>query len=435
MGGGGGVATHLARDVELGDIEGFVRTIVSDCQPGGPVAPTAGRPAVLPALALWSGLLLCLVRGFASQRDLWRLLQSGRFWDFPRYAISDQAVYHRLERDGTAPLETLFAQVSHALRERLEPWVDEALAPFASQVVALDETTLDPVARKLPALRGVPTEETIPGKLAGLFDVRRQQWQRVQFHADFRQNEKVLARALVADLPAASLILCDLGYFGFEWFDDLTLGKHWWLSRLRAKTSYRVEHVFYQDGQVLDALVWLGAYRADKARYLVRLVQVAYGQQVRRYITNVTDPEQLSIGAIAQLYARRWDIEMAVQLVKQHLGLGVLWSSKPIVIQQQIWAVLIIAQIVQALRIEAAARAGVELFDVSLPLLVRYLPRYAAAGHDPLTALLKDGAALGFLRPSRRVQISAPMPDLATYQWPPPELVRERTPRYARRRC
>jgi len=429
------VAAQLARDPELGDIEGFVRAIVSDCQLGGPVAPTAGRPAVLPALALWSGLLICLVRGFSSQRDLWRLLSSGRFWDFPRYAISDQAVYHRLERDGAAPLVTLFAQVSQVLAKRLERWMEDDLAPFASQVVAIDETTLDPVARKLPVLRGVVTEETIPGKLAGRFDLRRQQWQTLQFHPDFRQNERVLARELVADLPAESLILFDLGYFGFAWFDDLTTARQWWLSRLRAKTSYRVEHVFYQEGQVLDALVWLGAYRADRARFLVRLVQMPYGKQVRRYITNVTDPRQLSMDAIARLYARRWDIEMAVQLVKQHLGLGLLWSSKPVVVQQQIWAVLIIAQIVQALRMEAAARAGVDVFDVSLPLLVRYLPRYAAAGHDPLRAFLEDGETLGFIRPSRRVQISAPLPDLETYHWSPPTLVRERAPRYAGRRC
>jgi hypothetical protein len=204
---------------------------------------------------------------------------------------------------------------------------------------------------------------------------------------------------------------------------------------LREKTSYRIEHSFYQDRQVLDALVWLGAHRADKARYLVRLVQFPHGKHLCRYITNVDDPGQLSIAAMAQLYARRWDIEMAVQLVKQHLGLGLLWSAKPVVIQQQLWAVLTIAQIVQALRLEAAARAGVALFDVSLPLLVRYLPQYAAYGHDPLAAFLEDGVRLGFIRPSRRVQITAPLPDLAAYQWPPPELIRERTPRYANRQC
>lgn len=432
---GVGVPTTSGIKPALDDLEGVVQGLLEDCQPELDPPATRGRPRIVPALVLWSGLLVCILRGFSSQLDLWRLLTSGRFWDYPRYPISDQAVYHRLARDGTGPLERLFSQVSKQLAARLEPSAEHDLAPFASQVVALDETTLDPVARKLPALRDAPTEATIPGKLAGLFDVRRQQWQTIQFQPDFRQNEKVLARDLVSELPQESLVLADLGYFSFPWFDDLTTAGYWWLSRLREKTSTKHIHTFYADGKVRDELVWLGAYRADQARYAVRLVQFPHGKQVHRYITNVRDPRRLSIAAIARLYARRWDIEMAVQLVKEHLGLGLLWSAKPIVIQQQIWAVLTLAQIVQALRLEAAERAGVDLFDVSLPLLVRYLPRYAAWGHDPLATFLEDGERLGFIRPSRRVRISAPLPALSEYAWPPPNLVCERTPRYAHRRC
>ena len=40
--------------------------------------------AGLPALALWAGLLVCVLRGFASQLDLWRLLTLGQLWDYPR---------------------------------------------------------------------------------------------------------------------------------------------------------------------------------------------------------------------------------------------------------------------------------------------------------------------------------------------------------------
>lgn len=419
----------------LAEIEAVLRALIEASSPLLDPPASRGRPRILPAYVLWCGLLVCVLRGYSSQLELWRLLREGGFWDYPGTPINDQTLYKRLEQGGTVALETLFAQISLLLAERLEPFAEHGLAAFASQVVALDETTLDPVARKLPALRGTSTEATIPGKLAGVFDLRCQQWQTLQFHPDFRQNERVLARDLVAGLPPESLILADLGYFGFEWFDDLTTARHWWISRLREKTSTILVHTFYQNGDVLDGLVWLGAYRADHARYLVRLVQFPHGNQLHRYITNVDDPRQLSMAEIARLYARRWDIEMAVQLVKEHLGLGLLWSAKPVVIQQQIWAVLTIAQIVQALRIEAAARAGVNLFDVSLPLLVRYLPRYAAAGRDPLAAFLEAGVRLKFIRPSRRVTISAPLPELSAYQWPPPDLVRERTPRYARRKC
>src|SRR5205807_8408021 len=109
-----------------------------------------------------------------------------------------------------------------------------ALAPFATAVVALDETTLDPVARKLPLLRHFKkgAVELLPGKLAGLFDVRLQLWRRIDFVPNALQNSKVHARAMLEGLAQGTLVLFDLGYFGFEWLDELTLRK-----RLEEHTS------------------------------------------------------------------------------------------------------------------------------------------------------------------------------------------------------
>jgi hypothetical protein len=323
------------------------------------------------------------------------------------------------------------------LLARLSPHADTTLAPFATAVLAIDETTLDPVARRLPALRGLPPTDAqrLPGKLAGVFDVRCQLWQRLQHLPDAHQNEKAAARALVADLPAGSLLLFDLGYFAFPWFDELTDAGQGWISRLRDKTSYEVLHVCYADGETLDALVWLGTHRADRAKHAVRLVQFRRGAVLHRYLTNVRDPRLLPMDHVAQLYARRWDIEMAVDLVKTELGLHLLWSAKRPVVLAQVWAVLLIAQVLQALRVLIAAEAGVEPFAVSMPLLVRYLPQYAARHHDPLAAFLADARRLGFIRPSRRIAIVTPDIPATALSPPPADLVLIRTPRYARRRC
>ncbi|MGH2585480.1 MAG: transposase, partial [Dehalococcoidia bacterium] len=86
----------------------------------------------------------------------------------------------------------------------------------------------------------------------------------VEHHPDPHQREQVGARGLLAHVRPGTLILADLGYFGFAWFDDLTAPGYFWLSRLRAKTSYTVLHAFYQRGDTFDGLVWLGTYRADK---------------------------------------------------------------------------------------------------------------------------------------------------------------------------
>ena len=423
----------------VAEIEEFLCATIAQLTPHEPVpgARGPGRPRVLPALYLWAGLLVCVLRGFGSHLAPWRLLTGGGFWRFPRVAIADQALYHRLARDGTGPLERLFQQVSAVLAERLAPSATTTLAAFASGVYALDQMPLDQVARLLPALQTVPAGSAarLPGALAGLFALRRQQWARVQHLADPQQNEKVAARALVAGLPPGSLILADLGYFGFAWFDALTDARYWWVSRLRAKTSYTVLHTYYRGGALLDALVWLGAHRADRAKHAGRLVQFAHRRTLYRHGTNVRDPAVLPVAEIARLYARRWDIELACNLGKTHLGLHLLWGAKPVVVPQQAWAVFTIAQVLQALRLEIAGRAGVDPYEVSLPLLVEYLPFFAARGLDPLAVFVEQGRALRFIRPSTRTVIAAPALPPAAVAPLPPDLVLERPPRYARRKC
>ncbi|HEX5504556.1 MAG TPA: IS4 family transposase [Thermomicrobiales bacterium] len=424
----------------VADIERFLCAALGQLTPAapGPGARGPGRPRVLPALCLWAGRLVCVLHGFGSYLAVWRLLTGAGLWRSPRVAVSDQALDHRLARDGTAPLEGLFRHIGAALAARLAPYAAAGLAAFAvGGVYALDQMTLDQVARLLPALRAVPAGAAtlLPGALAGLFDLRRQQWARVEYLADPQQNEKVLARELVAGRPAGSLLLADLGSFGFPWFDDLTDGGYWWVSRLRARTSYTLIHAYYHRGDTLDALVWLGAYRADRAKHAARLVQFTHRGATFRYVTNVRDPATLPMAEIARLYARRWAIELAFDLVKTHLGLHLLWGAKPVVVLQQVWAVFIIAQVLQALRLEIAGRAGVDPYAVSLPLLVEYLPCFAARGLDPVAVFVAQGRALRFIRPSSRTAVVAPEIPPAALAPRPSALALVRPPRYARRNC
>lgn len=422
----------------IGDVRHFLQATIGQLTPEPPHTGQRGRPRVVPSLCLWGAMLVCVMDGFSSQLALWRQLALIGLWDYPRYRVTDAAIYKRMDHEGSDGLATLLTQITTLLDQRLAAWLPglvPPLAAFATDIVALDETTLDPLARSLPASTTRPAQgRVLPGKLALLFDVRRQLVRTVQFIPDPRQNEKVAARDLVADLPRGTLILADLGYFGFAWFDELSVRGYWYVSKLRNRTSYQVVQTFAQHGDTFDGLVWLGAYRADRAAHLVRLVQYRHGRELRQYLTNVRDPQLLPLAEVVQVYARRWDIEMAVQLIKQHLGLSIWWSSKDQVIHQQLYAVLIIAQILQALRLEIAARAGVGIFDVSLPLLVQYLPVFAARGEDPVAQVVEHGRFAGFIRPSRRVVITTPDPPLA-YAMSIGDRPLRRTPRYAQRRC
>lgn len=424
-----------------GDIEGFLQEIVETLEIPNEKATTrqspAGRKMVLPALVLWSGVVVGILRGFTTQAQIWRLVSWQGLWVYPLSKVSDQAVYNRLAEKGDETLQRLFLVVRDKLKERLVPYAQSKIAAFATGVYAIDGSTLDKMARHLPSLRGIPNGDSrlLPGKMVGLFDIRLQQWREMIYLSNPNQNDKVAARELVKALPEGSLILADLGFFSFAWLDQLTDWQMWWVSRIREKTTFEVIHTYYKDGDLFDGIVWLGKYRADMAAHAVRLVTFTMDGTHYRYLTNVLDPQQLSLHDVAVLYARRWDIELAFKMVKRHLNLHLIWSGNAVVILQQLWAVLIIAQILHAIQLEIAGLAEVDPFDVSLDLLTRYVPLLASEGKDPIKMIVEDGRRMGFIRPSRRIRPQTPAISNCEFHPLPADIVLRRKPRYAERRC
>ena len=153
-----------------------------------------------------------------------------------------------------------------------------------------------------------------------------------------------------------------------------------------------------------------------------------------QYITNVLDPQILPLRDIALLYARRWDIELAFKMVKQYLQLHILWSAKTEVILLQLWAVLIISQVLQAIRLEIAGLADVDPFDISMPLLTEYVPKLTLSGNNPIEMIVNDGRRVGIIRPSRRIRIQTPLIDPTMITPLPEGIVLIRKPRYAQRK-
>jgi hypothetical protein len=399
-----------------------------------PAPSGRGRPEILPAALLWTGVLVCLLRGQPRAQAVWRLLAEQGLWHFPRVAVSAEAVRVRLRRAGPGVLQQLFAELTAELTPHIVG--DETLAPFAAGVYVLDESTLDGVARTLPALREVPAgdDRLLPGKLSAVFDVRRQLFTTVQATDLPRQNERVAARDLLAAVPPKSLILADLGYFGYPWFDELTAAGYFYVSKARARTSVEVLHVLVDQPGLREEVVWLGAYRSDKARYAVRRITVTVGPRTWTYLTNVVDPAMLSAAEVVALYGRRWDIELAFKLLKRELHLHLLWSASWEQVLTQVWGALIIAQAALSLRGQIAERADIAVEQVSLPLVLRDTPMMVRDGKDVVSWIASMPVVKGgYLRPARRVARPVPVPIVV--HPPPPTLPREREPRYAGRRC
>jgi hypothetical protein len=152
----------------------FYETILGPALPAsGSPAPKnpqrPGRPCHLSWPHLWFALILGILQGVSSYQGFRRLLAEGPLGPFAPVCVTDDAVVKRLKQAGLPPLHLLFERVSATLSHLIGPLFPADLAPFAREILALDESTWDAVERHLPALRQVPKgdSELRAGKLAG----------------------------------------------------------------------------------------------------------------------------------------------------------------------------------------------------------------------------------------------------------------------------
>lgn len=386
-----------------------------------------GRPQRVSWTQIWSSLLMCTLQGMQSFADWRRMLGLQTIGSFASVWLTRTGLVKRLLQAGPVPLQEMWEAVNVRLATVGSQAVPTTLAAFAPDILCLDETRLDAVGRYLKPLRSLSAHDSacFAGKLVGLFDLRAQRWLRLEWREAVHENCRVDMPDFLRGLSEGSLLLFDLGYFSFSFLDTLTQWKLWWVCRYREKTSYRIVHEFYRHREVLDALVWLGTGQ-QQARHLVRLVRLGDGIGVRMYLTNVCDPQLLSLAEVAQVYARRWDIEMAFRLLKEYLGMSHWWSSKQELILVQIWVVLILSHIVYALRERIAIAAKCDPFEVSVPLLVKLLPQLCSNSELQIERLVQEGRQLGLLRASPRLVLIVPQVEFACYQPVPLDLPRLR---------
>ena len=88
-----------------------------------------------------------------------------------------------------------------------------------------------------------------------------------------------------------------------------------------------MQQTFTETHDLIDQKILLGHSRGRATPITVRLICIRHGQNWHRYITSVLEPTELPPYVVADLYARRWQIETAFNLVKRLLGLSYLWTG------------------------------------------------------------------------------------------------------------
>lgn len=326
-----------------------------------------GRPPILSDAHLWGCTLLTVLDDYPTQRGIWGEVTSGERFGPPVEMVGETVRKRLLARQST-PMAGFFTQITALLTQTLAG--DATLAPFATEVYALDATTLDKIVRSDPDTG----QRSLARRVHTCFDLRRQLFQVIALTPNPAANERPLVPPLVAGLPTSSLLIMDRGYTSFALFDRV-VGEGFDLLTRYDKT-FTVVHSLTDTQGVRDELGFCGGYRADKRQTLLRRITVPVpGSRPRTCLTSVRDPAVLPPSEAVRLYARRWDVEVDFKTIKRGLGLHLIWSNQWTMIALQIWATLVIFQIASGIRAEIARRAGISLFEVSLQLLVQRLPR------------------------------------------------------------
>jgi hypothetical protein len=350
-----------------------------------------------------------LQRMLARERILWTAPRqvsqpalSERFLTFP--AVLFERVLYRV-------LSRLPARLIG--RTRPLPPLLQALQPRFSACYALDGTILEALFRKLNALREV-AEAPLVGQLAVVCDLATHLPAKLWYNDDPGANDKAVLPRLLAWLPRNSLLVFDLGFFAFTFFDDLATVGSWFVTRLREKTSFTVQQVLVNRARVRDRIVKLGIYRSNRSSQPVRLIEVYVDGAWRQYITNVLDPLQLSIVEVVELYEYRWRIETAFLLIKRLLDLAYLWVGSQNGVQLQVWATWLYYAVLIDLCDDVAELLQLPLSRISVEMVARSLYFYVQAvdqgyGGDAASYLAQEAKELGIvkrLRPPNRPTVT-----------------------------
>jgi Transposase DDE domain len=314
------------------------------------------RDRILTLPVMMAIVVSLVYRQIPGLREVERVLrQEGLLW-VEQMEVSAQAISKRLRR---LPIE-LFAQIFEQVMAKISSQSKNQAIPgnwqsVCAQFTAIwiaDGSTLEALRRKLKALQ--EQEKKLAGKIMMVVEAFSHRPVTTWYTTNSKANDKIWCDQLLERLPVGGLLIFDLGFFKFPWFDAFTQANKFFVTRLREKTSYKVIRSLANAPFYRDEIINMGEYRSNPCQRQVRLVSVLWGSTWYYYLTNVLDPQILSAQQVCELYRRRWRVEDAFLLTKRLLGLAYIWVGDTNGVQIQIFATWIFYAVLNQLCIDVA---------------------------------------------------------------------------------
>jgi hypothetical protein len=156
-------------------------------------------------------------------------------------------------------------------------------------------------------------------------------------------------------LPKGSTVIMDRGYRDHNLFNQWTANNIKWVTRthpnsyITVDSCLRINKTDRAAGVSADELITLGHPAKKVPKVKCRLVK--FTSPAKKYFEFLTNDLKSSPAQIADLYKRRWKIELLFKRLKQNMPLQYFLGDNPNAIKIQVWCALIadlLLQVVQS---------------------------------------------------------------------------------------
>ncbi|KAA1257485.1 Transposase DDE domain protein [Rubripirellula obstinata] len=166
-----------------------------------------------------------------------------------------------------------------------------------------------------------------------VIDPKPQAWITLMWHMGFRlpwnwrlgpsdSSERAHVQEMVENdnFPENTLFVGDAGFVGYDfWMTMVSRGYHF-MVRVGSNVKLISEIVDFQLTEGGEVLCWPKGKQGQQPPLRLRLVQVKIGNAEVYLLTSVLSPARLSVETMAELYKKRWGIEIEFRGLKQTLN-------------------------------------------------------------------------------------------------------------------
>lgn len=160
------------------------------------------------------------------------------------------------------------------------------------------------------------------------------------------------------NLPSDSILVFDMGYYDFAWWNKLDSMNHWFVTLAKDNLDYEITESFdvseaKDKGVLQDFTIYLKSAKG-KSEYprMLRLVRY-WDDENGNELVFLTNNRSWTASTVAAIYKQRWSIETFFKTIKQNLKIKSFVGTSENAVQIQIWTALITILLLTLLKAKA----------------------------------------------------------------------------------